>query len=178
MADPADLEAAIAVEGLTNDRLRDEIGEIRLVAPEDRLSGPGASPIMAAFTHVNPEGGRFTDGTFGAYHAAHDLHTAVCESAHHRQIFLARTKEAPGEIDMRCYRANLNADLADVRGLRKKRPGLYDPDSHARSQPFARALRSKGAVGIVWDGERIAHDYEKKGWEKLGEQGMTLILDP
>ena len=154
VADPTDLEAVIAIESLTNDRIRDEVGEIRLVAPEDRLSGPGSSPIMAAFTHVNPEGGRFTDGTFGAWYAAHDLHTAACETAHHRAIFLARTKEAPGEIDMRCYQANLQADLVDIRGQRRKRPDLYDPDSYARSQPFARALRDKGALGIVWDSVR------------------------
>ncbi|MBX3717023.1 MAG: RES family NAD+ phosphorylase [Burkholderiales bacterium] len=154
VADPADLEAVIAIESLTNDRIRDEVGEIRLVAPEDRLSGPGTSPIMAAFTHVNPEGGRFTDGTFGAWYAAHDLHTAACESAHHRAIFLARTREAPGEVDMRCYLANLRADLVDLRGLGKKRADLYDPSSYARSQPFARAQRDRGAHGIVWDSVR------------------------
>ena len=154
VADPTDLDAVIAIESLTNDRLRDEIGEIRLVAPEDRLSGPGTSPIMAAFTHVNPEGGRFTDGTFGAYYAAHDLHTAACESAYHREIFLSRTKEAPGEIDMRCYHANLSAELVDIRGRQKKRPELYDPKSYLRSQPFARAVRAKGAMGIVWDSVR------------------------
>ncbi len=154
MADPADLEAVIAIESLTNDRIRDEVGEIRLVAPEDRLSGPGTSPIMAAFTHVNPEGGRFTDGTFGAWYAAHDLHTAACESACHRAIFLARTREAPGEIDMRSYQANLRADLVDLRGMGKKRADLYDPLSYARSQPFARAQRDRGAHGIVWDSVR------------------------
>ena len=154
VADPADLEAVIAIESLTNDRIRDEVGEIRLVAPEDRLSGPGTSPIMAAFTHVNPEGGRFTDGTFGAWYAAHDLHTAACESAYHRAIFLARTREAPGEIDMRSYQANLRADLVDLRGMGKKRADLYDPLSYARSQPFARAQRDRGAHGIVWDSVR------------------------
>lgn len=154
VADPADLEAVIAIESLTNDRLRDEVGEIRLVAPEDRITGPGTSPIMAAFTHVNPEGGRFTDGTFGAWYAAHDLHTAACETAHHRALFLGRTKEAPGEVDMRCYQASLRAELVDIRGQRKKRPELYDPDSYVRSQPFARALRDKGGNGIVWDSVR------------------------
>jgi hypothetical protein len=109
---------------------------------------------MAAFTHVNSEGGRFTDGSYGAYYAAHDLHTAACETAHHRAIFLARTKEPPGEIDMRCYHANLQADLVDIRGRRTKRPDLYDPDSYARSQPFARSLREKGGLGIVWDSVR------------------------
>ncbi len=155
VADPADLDAVLAIESLTNERLRDEIGEIQLVAPEDRISGPGTSPIMAAFTHVNPEGGRFTDGTFGAYYAARDLETAVRETAHHRAIFLARTKEAPGEIAMRCYLADLDAELVDIRGLQAARPGLYNRESYLESQPFAREMRAKGAMGIVWDSVRL-----------------------
>ena len=37
-------------ESLTNPRLRDEVGDIRLMPPEDRVYGDGASWIMAAFT--------------------------------------------------------------------------------------------------------------------------------
>jgi hypothetical protein len=155
VTDPADLDAVLAIESLTNERLRDETGEIQLVAPADRMSGPGTSPIMAAFTHVNPEGGRFTDGTFGAYYAAWDLETAVRESAHHRAIFLARTKEAPGEIAMRCYLADLDAELVDIRGQQAARPELYDRESYRESQPFARKLRAGGAMGIVWDSVRM-----------------------
>ena len=154
VAETADLEAIIAIENLTNERLRDEVGEIQLLAPEDRIAGPGTSPIMAAFTHVNPEGGRFTDGRFGAYYAARDLETAVHESVHHREIFLARTQEAPGEMDMRCYLADLDADLVDIRGLQATRPELYNRDSYADSQPFARNLRAEGAMGIVWNSVR------------------------
>jgi len=154
VADTADLDAVMAIESLTNERLREEIGEIHLVAPEDRISGPGASPIMATFTHVNSEGGRFTDGTFGAYYAARDLETAVHEAAHHRAIFLARTQEAPGEIDMRCYLADLDADLVDIRGLQAQRPELYDRESYSASQPFACELRARGVMGIVWDSVR------------------------
>src|SRR3989338_8866564 len=50
--DPADLEQAYLIEGLTNDRLREEAGLLSHVATEDRISGPGSSPLMAAFTHV------------------------------------------------------------------------------------------------------------------------------
>ena len=50
VADPADLEAVFLVEAMTNDRLRDEAGDLSLVPPEDRVAGPGTTPIMAAFT--------------------------------------------------------------------------------------------------------------------------------
>ena len=48
VTDPADLEAIIELESLTNDRLRDQVGDIRLVPEQDRISGPGTSTIMAA----------------------------------------------------------------------------------------------------------------------------------
>ena len=54
VADPADLEAVYAIEAMTNDRLRQEVGDISLVPVEDRVVGPGSTPIMAAFTHLNP----------------------------------------------------------------------------------------------------------------------------
>lgn len=154
VADPADLEVVLAAESLTNDRLRDEAGAIRLVPPGERVSGPGTTPIMAAFTHLHPEGGRFNDATFGAYYAARELETAVAEQAHHRGIFLARTREAPGEVDLRSYLAKIDARLVDVRGWGRRRPDLMNRDSYADSQRFARARREEGATGIVYDSVR------------------------
>ena len=55
---------------MTNDRLRDEVGQIELVPPQDRIYGPGSGPIMAAFTHLNPNGSRFSDGSYGVFYAA------------------------------------------------------------------------------------------------------------
>src|SRR4029077_16413662 len=72
VADPADLQAVAAVESLTHPPLAPGIGELSLVPPEDRVSGPGTSAIMAAFTHLNPEGSRFSDGSFGVFYAAAD----------------------------------------------------------------------------------------------------------
>jgi hypothetical protein len=88
---PDDLEAVFEVEALTNPRLRDEAGDIRLVSPDDRVSGPGASVIMAAFTHLNPQGSRFSDGSYGVFYAADDLDTAIAETAYHRERFMRAT---------------------------------------------------------------------------------------
>ena len=46
------LDMAWHIEGLTNDRLRDESGVAPLVADEDRVRGQGASIVMAPFTHL------------------------------------------------------------------------------------------------------------------------------
>src|SRR5690348_8865894 len=65
IVDLADLDALYEVEDLTNDRVREQLGQLQLVAPEDRVTGSGTTPIMAAFTHLSPGGSRFTDGSFG-----------------------------------------------------------------------------------------------------------------
>lgn len=153
VADPADLEAVFAVENLTNPRLRQEVGEISLVPQEDRLAGPGATPIMAAFTHLNPEGSRYSDGTYGVYYTARSLDTAIAETRFRRERFLARTREEPIEIDTRTYFADLDGELHDIRG-RKDLPDLYDPNNYAAGQALGRELKVINSFGIAFDSVR------------------------
>lgn len=155
VADPADLEAVFQIEAMTNDRLREEAGELSLVPPEDRVSGPGTTAIMAAFTHLNPDGSRFTDGSYGVFYAGLTLETAIEETKHHRAIFLAATEEPAQEIDMRVYAVDLDADLHDIRAMRDARPELYDPDNYAAAQSFALKLRQEGSDGIVYQSVRL-----------------------
>lgn len=150
VADPDDLEAVFAIEAMTNDRLREEVGEIQLVPAEDRVSGPGSSPIMAAFTHLNPEGDRFTDGSIGVFYAGLTLDTAIAETRYHRTRFLAATDEPAQEIDMRVYAVDLAADLHDIRAMRDSHPGYYHPTRYAQSQALAADLRREGSDGIVY----------------------------
>lgn len=156
VADPEDLEEVYFVESMTNDRLRDEVGDIFLVPAEDRVVGPGSTPIMAAFTHLNPDGGRFTDHTYGAYYAALELETAVSETIHHREEFLKRTQEGPIDVDMRAYGARLTADLHDIRGFRDEHPEFYEADNYAASQALAAVLRRNGSDGIAYASVRHA----------------------
>jgi hypothetical protein len=154
VADPADLDAVIAVESLTNDRLRDQIGEITCVPPEDRVSGPGATWIMAPFTHPAPGGGRFTDGDFGAYYAARDEATAIAETRHHREAFMRATGQPRMELEMRVITAALDGELHDLRGMRSQRPEIYDRDDYTASQALARELRAASAWGVAYDSVR------------------------
>jgi hypothetical protein len=154
VADPADLEIIFAIENLTNPRVRDEVGALQLVPAADRVSGEGTTPIMAAFTHLNPAGSRFTDGSWGVYYAGESVETAIAETMYHRARFLAATSEPAMEIDMRHYLANLSASLHDVRGKHAELPGLYDPVDYSVAQRFARTLRTDNSWGIVYDSVR------------------------
>jgi hypothetical protein len=154
IAPPEDWEALIALESLTNDRIRQEVGDVSLVPVEERVSGPGASIIMAAFTHLNPSGSRFADATFGAYYAAADVETAIAETKFHREEFLRATKEAPISIEMRVYLADMAADLHDIRGRQAEMAEVYAPEDYGASQALARRLRAEGSAGIAYDSVR------------------------
>ncbi|HVO45615.1 MAG TPA: RES family NAD+ phosphorylase [Steroidobacteraceae bacterium] len=156
LSDPQDWDTLYALESLTNARLREEAGELARVPPEDRLSGPGSTVIMAPFTHLDPSGSRFTDGTFGAFYAAASLATSVAETRHHRERFLRATAQGPIELDMRTYLADVEARFHDIRGLRPSLSAIYDPDSYVSSQVFGRELRLGGSNGIAFDSVRHA----------------------
>lgn len=151
VASTEDMEIVMDIEGLTNDRLREELGEISLVPEEDRVYGPGTTPIMAAFTHLDPLGSRFTDGSYGVYYAGNTIQTAVAETRFHRERFLNATHEPPIEIDMRSYASNIDARLHDIRGLQAKLPKIYDPNPahYGIPQAFAKELRDAGSNGIT-----------------------------
>lgn len=158
VGDPADLDIVFAIESLGNPRLRDEAGDLVLVPPEQRISGPGCSPIMAAFTHLNPEGSRFSDGSYGVYYAAASLETAVAEVSYHQARFLARTQEAAIDVDMRCYRVSVRALLHDLRGLQAlaQHQALFDSENYGAARLLGAQLRGGGSLGLVYDSVRHA----------------------
>ena len=160
IADAADLDAVFAIEALANPRLRDEAGELQLVPPDDRVSGPGATPVMAAFTHLNPEGSRFSDGSYGVYYAAHSLATAVAEVSHHRAVFMRFTSEPAIDLDLRLITASVEAELHDLGpvpaadALPNPFAAALDPDHYSASQRLGRALRAAGSWGLRWPSVR------------------------
>jgi hypothetical protein len=150
--DPADLELLAFIEGLTNDRLRDELGDISLVPPDERVLGNGCSPVMAAFTHLGPS--RFSDGSFGVYYAGNVFEVSVAETAYHRAKFLAATKQPPTRIEMRTYLVKLDAQFHDVRSARWNH--VHDPDDYGPSQALGLVLKRMHSNGIVYRSVRFA----------------------
>jgi hypothetical protein len=154
VADPADWDALYKLESMTNPRIRNEVGELALVPVTDRVSGPNASVVMAPFTHLAPQGTRFTDGHFGAYYAAESLDTAIAETRFHRENFLRATSQPALELEMRCYLAEVSCELHDLRGRRAELADVYDPASYLASQKLGRALRDAGSNGIAFESVR------------------------
>lgn len=149
LAPPEDWEALIEIESMTNDRLRDQAGEISLIPLSERASGPGATTIIAAFSHPGPS--RFSDGSYGVYYAALDLETAIFESAVSRGRFFADSAEPPTIVQMRVHHGTVNGQLHDVRG---GWPEVHAPDDHTSARALGARLRTEGSFGLIYDSVR------------------------
>jgi RES domain-containing protein len=158
VATPDDAREALVLESWTNDRVTAELDRLTRLPDDEWVIGrPGATLAMAAFCYPAPGGGRFNTGRLGAWYAAREIETAIAETVYHHTRRLALSGLGyHATIQMRELRAEMDARLHDVRGRRKARPDLYDPESYARSQPFGERLRAAGSNGILFDSVRRA----------------------
>lgn len=156
IADPADWPLLVAAEMKTNPRLVESIGNLDLVPPHRRVSGPGASYLMAPFTHVSADRkSRFSDGAFGVLYVGDRFEVAVMETIHHHAAFMARTAEPPGwTSQFREIVVDVAADLDDLRGDDRRFAAYLDPDDYRSGQQLAAVLRETGSEGIVYPSVR------------------------
>nr|WP_246794685.1 RES family NAD+ phosphorylase [Burkholderia perseverans] len=154
VASADDFEALYALEAMTNDRVRAEVGHLDLVPAGERRFGPGYGPIMAAFTHLNPQGSRFSDGSYGVFYCARSRQTAIAETRHHTGLFLAATREAPMRQQMRLYTVQAQGEAADIRDWPGRDPALLDPVDYSAGQAFGRMVRGAGFAGLAYPSVR------------------------
>ena len=155
IADPDDWQVLYELESLTNPRLREEAGEISIIPPSRRVTGPGASIVMAPFTHFSKDRPtRFSDGTFGVYYAASRRETALREVAFHMGRFYARTADPPHDEAFRMYEGGIDSRLHDLRTGDWSR--FLDPDvaNYALPQLLGRHLRDAGSNGVIYPSVR------------------------
>lgn len=150
---PELMEETFEIESLTNERLQEAVGELTHVAVKDRVSGPGASVVMAAFTHTG-YASRFTNGDYGVYYAARDLDTAIHETVYHRERFLGFTSEPPCEIDMRVYKGTVQKPLIDLRSESYSHLMQAAPEEYPVSQKFGASLRATDCYGVLYPSVR------------------------
>ena len=156
IADPEDWLLLIAAEQKTNPRLMETIGALDLMPMARRVSGPGASYLMAPFTHVSPERpSRFSASAYGVLYAARLFETALFETIHHHGRFMTQTSQPPGwTSQFRELVLNIRASLHDLRGGFAAFLPALNPDDYTMAQQLAAALRNSGSEGLVYPSRR------------------------
>ena len=156
VASEEELDAVVALEGWTNDRLAAATGTLQLLPRDEWLIGePMASVVMAAFCHPRAGGGRFSSAERGAWYASRALETAIAETVYHRTRELEEVGCLDARVEMREYLADFDASFHDVR----QGPGtaaVHDPIDYTASQAMAARLLQAGSPGIVYRSVRHA----------------------
>ncbi len=153
IADPADWDLLASAEAKTNPRVRQEIGELALVPAERRVSGPTASLVMAAFTHVSQlRPSRFSDGGYGVWYCGDRFAVALAETIFHFERFMRATAEAAAEAQFRELVCGIGGELRDLRAGGDE--ACLAPDDWGPGQAMGAAARAAGDDGIVYPSVR------------------------
>lgn len=174
IADPADWPLLIMAEMKTNPRLMETIGNLDLVPPARRVSGAGASLLMAPFTHVSRDRqSRFSDGSFGVLYVGDVFETALFETIHHHARFMAQTREPAGwTSQFREILLSVEGSLHDLRGEPVGKSPLLLADGYEAGQALGAGLRAAGSEGLVYPSVR------RPGGECVGLFWPDLAANP
>ncbi|MBE8717526.1 RES family NAD+ phosphorylase [Cellvibrio polysaccharolyticus] len=156
VADAADFEALFALQALTNPRLQNEVGNLNRVAREEMPFGiRGCSYAVAPFTHVNPDGSRFSAGDFGVLYLADTADTAIKEVRHHQQLYWTAVEGL--KYDRMLFRVLLCAfnapALYDATTIAPDQP-IYSATDYSASRILGSQLREQGYSGIQYHSVR------------------------
>ncbi len=164
IADPTDWPLLLAAEQKTNPRLVESMGRLDLVPPARRVSGPGASYLMAPFVHATPDRpSRFSEGSYGVLYAGNAFEVSLFETIHHHERFMRITAEAAGwTSQFREIVLEVSGPLHDLRGPDGARTRTLDPDDYTPGQKLGAELRRGGSDGVVYPSVR------RRGGECVG----------
>lgn len=175
VADGEDFEALYQIQALSNPRLQNEIGRLELI-PRDQIPFgiPGCSYATAPFTHVNPAGSRFSNGTFGVLYLADRMDTAIAEVRHHQERYWSNVPDLNYE---RFVFRGLTVSFSDS-GMRDVTAlplsdAIYAPDDYAHSNQLGSELKREGCMGLRY------HSVRSTGnicWALMTPRPVTSII--
>nr|WP_298412222.1 RES family NAD+ phosphorylase [uncultured Halomonas sp.] len=175
VADSEEFETLYALQALTNPRLQHEVGNLApLPLDEIPFSIQGCSYAVAPFTHINPDGSRFSDGSFGVLYLADSLDTAIAEVKYHQQRYWSRVSGLHYDrFVFRGLKGNFEeAGLRDAKSLPSDHP-IHHPDDYRESRLLGSGVRKQQDNGIRY------HSVRQPGatcWALMTPRCVTSII--
>ncbi|WDY60478.1 RES family NAD+ phosphorylase [Pseudomonas sp. PSKL.D1] len=156
VASADEFDILYAVQALTNPRLQNEVGSLNLIPRSEIPFGiKGCSYATAPFTHVNPDGSRFADGSFGMLYLADTMETAIAEVRHHQQAYWSKVHGLNYERFV--FRGLVcqfdEAGVLDATSLPLTHP-IYAPDDYTFARALGRDVKAAKAPGLRYHSVR------------------------
>lgn len=161
VADADEFEVLYEIQALTNPRLKNEVGQLELIPRSEIPFGiTGCSYATAPFTHVNPAGSRFSDGSFGVLYLADTLETALAEVQHHQTLYWSNVRDLNYErFVFRGLSCSFGVKaMKDATAIAITDP-IYDPDDYTHSHAFGKIIRATGSPGLRYHSVRMPGSY-------------------
>lgn len=159
VANAAEFESLYALQALTNPRLKNEVGDLQLIPRADIPFGiSGCSYATAPFTHVNPDGSRFSDGTFGVLYLADKMETALAEVKYHQQTYWSNVPDLNYErFVFRGLVCQFNqVNVKDGLTIPVSN-AIYAPKDYTSSRALGQAIKTQKGAGIQYHSVRRAN---------------------
>lgn len=161
VADADEFDVLYQIQALTNPRLQNEVGRLELIPRTQIPFGiPGCSYATAPFTHVNPAGSRFSDGSFGVLYLAASMETALAEVQYHQNQYWSKVQNLNYERfvfrGLTCTFAD--EAMRDATSIPMNDP-VYDPVDYTHSQRLGKAVKEAGCLGLRYNSVRMPGNY-------------------
>lgn len=161
VADADEFEVLYQIQELTNPRLKNEVGRLELIPRREIPFGiPGCSYAIAPFTHVNPAGSRFSDGSFGVLYLADSMETALAEVRHHQSLYWSNVPSLNYERfvfrGLAC--SFVEGAMKDATPIAMTDP-VYDPDDYTHSRGLGKSVKEAGCPGLRYNSVRMPGSY-------------------
>lgn len=146
--DAEDFDTAYALQAMTNPRILNELGDLTLIPKEDIPFGiHGVNYATAPFTHINPGGSRFSDGSFGMLYLADSADTAIQETRYHQEKYFRNVEGLHYDtIDMRCLKVNFSASLINAISIED----IHEPNDYSAARIFGKQIKKAGEAGVQY----------------------------
>lgn len=156
VANADEFQALYELQTLTNPRLQSQARRLDLVPPESIPFGiPGCSYAVAPFTHVNPDGSRFSDGSYGVLYLGDTMETALAEVQHHQENYWRNVPDLNYERFVFRGLACEFDETGMMDGLTLPRThAIYSPEDYSASRQLGLSLKENGVLGLRYHSVR------------------------
>jgi hypothetical protein len=147
-----DFATVYAIQALTNPRILNELGDLALLPSNEIPFGiDGVNYVTAPFTHINPEGSRFSKGDFGVLYLADTIDTAIKETLYHQEKYFQNLQGLHYDtVDMRCLKVTFSANIVDLFQVK----GIYESEDYSLPRRLGAELKKNAQQGFQYHSVR------------------------
>lgn len=151
-----EFEDLFELQAMTNPRLNQAIGDLDYIDLAEIPWGiKGCHYAVAPFTHVSPDGSRFSPGDYGMLYVADTIETALAEVEYHQGQYLSKIEDLKFDtLTFRGLACTFSGNVIHDATALPESHDIYHPDDYSAAQTLGTQLRKACSEGIQYHSVR------------------------